>query len=317
MTATRDSNSAQSKQVVVALGSVDEELVRPILGDGCELVTNPTDADLSIAVGALVRGNVIVSRETFDTMPNLRVLARTGVGTERVDLAAATERGIPVVITPGSNTRAVAEGALAMMLALTKSLAALDAVVREGRWSDRESVPVGDIDGSTVGIVGYGRIGQRLSELLVTLGAEVIAFDPVAVVPDSMRCDTLADLLGRSSIVSLHVPLLESTRHMINAAALNSMPTGAILVNCGRGPLIDLDAALVALESGQLGGIALDVFDDEPPTPHPLFQHPQTLLTPHVMGLSRKSAAQTYIDAARGIRLVLDGGTAHATANDV
>ena len=305
MTAARDSNGGQSKQVVVALGSVDEELVRPILGDGYELVTNPTDADLSIAVGALVRGNVTVSRATFDTMPNLRVLARTGVGTERVDLAAATERGIPVVITPGSNTRAVAEGALAMMLALTKSLAELDAVVREGRWSDRESVPVGDIDGSTVGIVGYGRIGQRLSELLVTL------------VPDSMRCATLADLLGRSNIVSLHVPLLESTRHMINAAALNSMPIGAILVNCGRGPLVDLDAALVALESGQLGGIALDVFDDEPPTPHVLFQHPRTLLTPHVMGLSRKSAAQTYIDAARGIRLVLDGGTAHATANDV
>jgi phosphoglycerate dehydrogenase-like enzyme len=204
-----------------------------------------------------------------------------------------------------------------MMLSLTKSFTTLDAVVREGRWNDRELVPVGDIDGSTVGIVGYGRIGQRLSELLVALGAEVIAFDPVAVVPDSMRCDTLADLLSRSQIVSLHVPLLDSTRHMIDAAALSSMPTGAMLINCGRGPLVNLDAALVALESGQLGGIGLDVFDDEPPTPHPLFQHPRALLTPHVMGLSRKSAAQTYIDAAKGIRLVLDGGTAPATANTV
>jgi len=204
-----------------------------------------------------------------------------------------------------------------MMLSLTKSFTTLDAVVREGRWNDRELVPVGDIDGSTVGIVGYGRIGQRLGELLVALGAEVIAFDPVAVVPDSMRCDTLADLLSRSQIVSLHVPLLDSTRHMIDATALSSMPTGAMLINCGRGPLVNLDAALVALESGQLGGIGLDVFDDEPPTPHPLFQHPRALLTPHVMGLSRKSAAQTYIDAAQGIRLVLDGGTAPATANNV
>jgi phosphoglycerate dehydrogenase-like enzyme len=253
----------------------------------------------------------------FDRMPNLRVLARTGVGTERVDLIAATERGIPIVITPGSNTRAVAEGALAMMLSLTKSLPALDAVVREGRWNDRESVPVGDIDGSTVGIVGYGRIGQRLSELLVALGAEVIAFDPVATVPDALRCDTLPELLSRSHIVSLHVPLLDSTRHMINAATLALMPAEAVLINCGRGPLVDLDAALVALESGHLGGIGLDVFDDEPPTPHPLFQHPRALLTPHVMGLSHKSAAQTFIDAARGIRLVLDGGTAPATANEV
>ena len=302
---------------VVALGPVDEELVRPILGDECELVTEPTDAQLSVADGAIVRGNVTVDRDSFDRMPNLRVLARTGVGTERVDLAVATERGIPVVITPGSNTRAVAEGALAMMLSLTKSLPALDAVVREGRWNDRDSVSVGDIDGATVGIVGYGRIGQRLSELLVALGADVIAFDPVATIPDALRCDTLPELLSRAQIVSLHVPLLDSTRHMINAATLALMPAGAVLINCGRGPLIDLDAALVALESGHLGGIGLDVFDDEPPTPHPLFQHPRALLTPHVMGLSHKSAAQTFIDAARGIRLVLDGGTAPATANEV
>ncbi len=302
---------------VVALGPVDEELVRPILGDDCELVTDPTAAQLSIADGAIVRGNVTVDRDSFDRMPNLRVLARTGVGTERVDLAVATERGIPVVITPGSNTRAVAEGALAMMLSLTKSLPALDAVVREGRWNDRDSVSVGDIDGATVGIVGYGRIGQRLSELLVALGADVIAFDPVATIPDALRCDTLPELLSRAQIVSLHVPLLDSTRHMINAATLALMPAGAVLINCGRGPLIDLDAALVALESGHLGGIGLDVFDDEPPTPHPLFQHPRALLTPHVMGLSHKSAAQTFIDAARGIRLVLDGGTAPATANEV
>ena len=302
---------------VVALGPVDEELVRPILGDDCELVTDPTAAQLSIADGAIVRGNVTVDRDSFDRMPNLRVLARTGVGTERVDLAVATERGIPVVITPGSNTRAVAEGALAMMLSLTKSLPALDAVVREGRWNDRDSVSVGDIDGATVGIVGYGRIGQRLSELLVALGADVIAFDPVATIPDALRCDTLPELLSRAQIVSLHVPLLDSTRHIINAATLALTPAGAVLINCGRGPLIDLDAALVALESGQLGGIGLDVFDDEPPTPHPLFQHPRALLTPHVMGLSHKSAAQTFIDAARGIRLVLDGGTAPATANEV
>lgn len=306
-----------TRLTVVALGPVDEALVRPILGDGCELVTDPTDTQLAVAVSAIVRGNVTVDRAMFDRMPNLRVLARTGVGTERVDLAAATERGIPVVITPGSNTRAVAEGALGMMLSLTKSFAALDAIVREGRWNDRESIPVGDIDGATVGIVGFGRIGQRLSELLVTLGAEVIVFDPVAAIPDSLRCDTLPDLLSRSQIVSLHVPLLDSTRHIIDAAALNLLPEGAILINCGRGPLVDLDAALVALESGQLGGIGLDVFDDEPPTPHPLFQHPRALLTPHVMGLSRKSAAQTYIDAAQGIRFVLDGGTAPATANTI
>jgi phosphoglycerate dehydrogenase-like enzyme len=300
---------------VVALGAVDEELVRQILGDDCVLMTEPTDADLAAAVGAIVRANVVVDRPLFDRMPALRVLARTGVGTERVDLEVATERSIPVVITPGSNTRAVAEGALAMALTLVKSLPALDAVVRGGGWNERDGIPVGDIDGATVGIVGYGRIGQRLAELLVALGARVRAYDPVTPVPDEFRVDELDDLLRESSIVSIHVPLLESTRHIIDARALALMPPGAILINCSRGPLVDLDAALEALQSGRLGGIGLDVFDDEPPTPHPLFQHPRALLTPHVMGLSHKAAAQTFIDAARGVRAVLDGERPLATAN--
>ena len=301
--------------IVVALGTVDGELVRPVLGDDCVLIENPTDADMSEAVGAIVRASVVVDRAMFERMPSLRVLARTGVGTERVDLDAATERGIPVVITPGSNTRAVAEGALAMALTLVKSLPALDAVVRGGGWAERDGIPVGDIDGATVGIVGYGRIGKRLAEIMSALGARVRAFDPVTPIPAEYRVDNLDDLLRASSIVSLNVPLLDSTRNILDARALSLMPAGAILVNCSRGPLVDLDAALEALASGHLGGIGLDVFDDEPPTPHPLFQHPRALLTPHVMGLSTKAAAQTFVDAAQGIRDVLDGKKPLATAN--
>lgn len=302
---------------VVALGTVDEELIRPILGDDCVLVTEPDDADLVVASAAIVRANVTVDRAMFDRMPNLRVLSRTGVGTERIDLATATERGIPVLITPGSNTRAVAEGALAMMLSLVKSLPQLDAIVRQGGWSERENVVIGDVDGAAVGIVGYGRIGQRLAELLTVLGANVIAFDPVATIPAEIRADSLDDLLGRSDIVSLHLPLLDSTQHIISVDAFAQMKRGAVLINCSRGPLVDLDAALVALESGQLGGIGVDVFDDEPPAAHPLFQHPRALLSPHVMGLSAKASTQTFIDAAAGIRTVLDGGKPLATANEV
>lgn len=301
--------------IVVALGPVDEEVVRPVLGNDCVLVNNPTDDELAQAVGAFARGSVTIDRALFNRMPSLRVLARTGVGTERVDLVAATERGIPVVITPGSNTRAVAEGALAMALALVKSLPALDAVVRGGGWSERDDIPVGDIDGSTVGVVGYGRIGQRFTELMTALGARVRAFDPVTPIPAEFRVDNLDDLLRESSLVSLHVPLLDSTRNIIDAHAFSVMPVGALLINCSRGPLVDLDAALAALRSGQLGGIGLDVFEDEPPKPHPLYQHPRVLLTPHVMGLSTKAAAQTYRDAARGIRAVLDGERPAATAN--
>lgn len=299
---------------VVALGSVEEEIVRRHLGDEHVLVTEPTATDLAQAEGAIVRANVTVDRTLFDAMPRLRVIARTGVGTERVDLDIARERGIPVVITPGSNTNAVAEGALAMMLHLTKNLAQLTDLVRDGRWEERDDFPLGDIEGSVVGIVGWGRIGQRLGRLVTALGATVIAHDPFATIPDDIKRDTLDELLTESDIVSLHAPLVESTRHLINDDSVRAFRRGALLINCGRGPLLDIDAVHRALMRGDLGGVGLDVFDDEPASPHPIMEHPRVVLTPHVMGLSRRAAAQTFADAADGIRLVLAGETAPATA---
>jgi phosphoglycerate dehydrogenase-like enzyme len=284
------------------------------LGDSHRLVNNPTPADLTNAVGAIVRGNVTVDREMFDAMPNLRVLARTGVGTERVNLDVARERGIPVVITPGSNTNAVAEGVLAMMLHLTKNLARLTELVRDNRWNERDSLPLGDIEGATVGIVGWGRIGKRLASLVDVLGGTVRAFDPVAAVPDHIRANTLPELLAVSDFLSLHAPLLDTTRHLINDESLSHVKEGCVLINCARGPLVDLDAVHRALTAGRLGGVGLDVFDDEPTDYHPIMSDPRVVMTPHVMGLSRKAAAQTFADAARGVRAVLDGRNPDATA---
>jgi phosphoglycerate dehydrogenase-like enzyme len=300
--------------IVVALGPVEVDIVAPILGDSHRLVNNPTPADLTNAVGAIVRGNVTVDREMFDAMPNLRVLARTGVGTERVDLDVARERGIPVVITPGSNTNAVAEGVLAMMLHLTKNLARLTELVRDNRWNERDSLPLGDIEGATVGIVGWGRIGKRLASLVDVLGGTVRAFDPVAAVPDHIRANTLPELLAVSDFLSLHAPLLDTTRHLINDESLSHVKEGCVLINCARGPLVDLDAVHRALTAGRLGGVGLDVFDDEPTDYHPIMSDPRVVMTPHVMGLSRKAAAQTFADAARGVRAVLDGRNPDATA---
>ena len=300
--------------VVVALGPVDRPIVEAHLGIDHVLVSDPSSADLAVAEGAIVRGNVTVDRALFDAMPKLRVLARTGVGTELVDLSVARERSIPVVITPGSNTNAVAEGALGMMLHLTKKLSAMTELVRESRWDERENHPLGDIDGSTVGIVGWGRIGQRLGAITAALGATVRAHDPVAPIPSDIRADSLAELLTVSDFVSLHVPLLESTHHMINDETLAGMKPGAILINCGRGPLIDIDAVHRALQSGRLAGVGLDVFDVEPAEFHPIMTDPRVVMTPHVMGLTRTAAAQTYADAADGIRAVLDGGNPIATA---
>jgi len=301
--------------LVVSLGAVDQELVERVLGTGHTLVQEPSDAELAAAVGAIVRASVTVDRAMLDRMPLLRVIARTGVGTERVDLAAATERGIPVVVTPGSNTNAVAEGALALALHLLKQIRPLTDLVREDRWDQRTLFPLGDIEGSTVGIIGYGRIGRRLASVVTAMGAKVLAFDPFADIPAENRVGSVAELLKASNIVSLHAPLTDENHHMLNSETLALLPAGAIVVNCGRGPLIDLDAALAHLQAGHLGGLGLDVFDAEPPAHHPVFDHPNVALTPHVMGLSLKAAAQTFIDAAQGIRDVLDGREPVAKAN--
>ena len=300
--------------IVVGLGPVDPAIVAPVLGPDLHFVAKPTEVDLTLAQGAIVRAAYPVNRAALDRMPQLQVIARTGVGTDLVDLALCAERGIPVVITPGSNTRAVAEGAIGMAVALTKRFAELTRLVADGRWDERVQIPVGDLDGSTLGIVGFGRIGQRLAELAAAFGMRVLAFDAFAEVPAALSADTLEALLAESDVVSLHIPLTSENRNLFDADALGRMKPGAVLVNCARGGIIDLDAALAALVSGQLGGLGLDAFDPEPPVQHPLFAHPRVILTPHVMGLSVRSTEATFRDAAQGVRDVLEGRTPRALA---
>ncbi|MCP3426563.1 oxidoreductase [Rothia sp. AR01] len=302
------------RRLVVGLGPVPPASVEPTLGDGVEFRPEPTPEDLARAEGAIVRAAVPVGEEQLAAMPRLRVLARTGVGTDLVDLDAAARRGIPVAVTPGSNTHAVAEGAFAHLLHLVKRLAPLTELVRGGGWAERASIPVGDLEGATLGIVGYGRIGRRVRELAAAFGMDVLAYDPVAEVPDEIRTERLEDLLGAADAVTLHLPLLERTRHLIDAAALGRMREGAFLVNVSRGGLVDEDAALAALESGRLAGLGLDAFDPEPARPHPLYRHPATVLTPHVMGLSARAAEATFVQAAEAVRAVFDGGAPAATA---
>jgi phosphoglycerate dehydrogenase-like enzyme len=207
---------------------------------------------------------------------------------------------------------------LAHALHLTKRLSPLTALVREGRW-DRRADPkegfVGDLDGSTMGIVGYGRIGQRVGELAQAFGMRVLAYDPFATPPDEVRCSDLDDLVGASDVLTLHSPLTQENYHLVNADLLARTRPGAILVNCGRGGLVDLDAALAALQSGQLAGVGLDVFEPEPPKHHPIFDHPNVSLTPHAMGLTPRATAATFADAAQGIVDVLAGRRPAAVAN--
>ena len=301
--------------LVVGLGVVDPHLVNPVLGGQCRFVPEPTEADLAQAQGAIARADARVGAELLARTPRLRVVARTGVGVERVDLDAATTRGIAVVITPGAGTTAVAEGAIAMAMHLVKRFGRLTTLVRSGQWAARGTVSVGDLAGSVLGVVGYGRIGQRAGVLGAALGMEVLAYDPVSEPPAKFRCADLHDLVGRSDVITLHLPLLESTHHLVGSELLHHVKPGAVLVNCGRGGLADLDAVYAALQDGRLGGVGLDVFDPEPPQHHPLFDHPDVVLTPHLMGMSRQASAATFVDAAQGVLDVLTGHRPVAVAN--
>jgi D-3-phosphoglycerate dehydrogenase len=303
------------RPVVVALGAVDPTLVAGVLGDAVDFVAQPGPEELANAEGAIVRADAVVDAALLVRAPRLRVLARTGVGVDLVDVEEASARGIAVVITPGAGTRAVAEGVLAHALHLVKRLGPLTRLVREGRWADRTGVTVGDLDGATIGIIGYGRIGRRVGELAAAFGMRVLAHDPISPPPAEVDRPDLGELAAASHVLTLHAPLTEATYHLVDAGFLGRIRPGAVLVNCGRGGLLDLDAALSALESGRLGGIGLDVFDPEPPSHHPLFDHPDVVLTPHLMGLTRRATAATFPAAARGVSDVLAGRRPAALAN--
>jgi phosphoglycerate dehydrogenase-like enzyme len=300
----------------VGLGKVEADLVTGVLGDDIDFVAEPTDTDLAVAQGAIVRADAVVDKAFLDRAPQMRVLARTGVGTDLVDLGTATARGIAVVVTPGSGTGAVAEGVIAHAMALVKRLGQYTTLIREGRWAQRTAGgPPGDMDGATIGIIGYGRIGRRVGELAAAFGMRVLAYDPFAPPPAEVACSDLDELVAASDVLTLHVPLTAENHHLVNGEFLGRAKPGAVLINCGRGGLLDLDAALAALESGQLSGVGLDVFEPEPPAHHAIFDHPGVSLTPHLMGLTRRGTELTFADAAQGVVDVLAGRMPAAVAN--
>ncbi len=301
--------------LVVALGEVEPALVADTLRDHVTFVPDPGPDDLAVARGAIARADVVIDGAFLERAPMLRVIARTGVGVDLIDLAAATALGIPIVITPGAGTRAVAEGVMAMLLHLVKRLGPLTTLVRQGRWVERGAIPVGDLDGATIGIVGYGRIGRRVGELAAAFGMRVLAHDPLSPPPSGVACEDLVELAAASDILTLHAPLTDETHHLIDADVLARIRPGAVLVNGGRGGLMDLDAVLAALLSRRLAGVGLDVFDPEPPPHHPLFDCPDVVLTPHVMGLTRRATSATFAEAARGVVDVLAGRRPIAVAN--
>jgi D-3-phosphoglycerate dehydrogenase len=226
-----------------------------------------------------------VTREVFTALPDLRMISCCGVGVDTVDLEAARERGVWVANVPDANTGEVATHALGMVLSLIRHLPFYDRAVRAGQWHYEDTGPLRRAGTMTLGIAGLGRIGRLLAHVARPCFGHFLAYDPYvtnSAWPDDVERVELTDLFRRSDVVSLHMPLTEETRELVNSRLLSCMPPGSYLVNVGRGALVNIEDLLQALDSNQLAGAALDVLPQEPPPPdHPLVHHPRTLLTPH------------------------------------
>jgi D-3-phosphoglycerate dehydrogenase len=270
-----------------------------------EVAQSPTHA-------ILMRGNPPVTSAVLEAAPALRVIAKHGVGVDSVDLAAATKRGVLVMVAGDANAPAVAEMTMGFALALSREIRRFDAVARSGKW-DRERDHGSELRGRTLGLIGFGRIGRRVAELARCFGVRVIAFSRSSMSIDDKlahKAESLESLLAEADIVSLHCPLDSTTRGMMDHRAFGLMKPGALFINTARGALVDEVALAEALTSGHLRGAALDTLVDKPPAPdNPLLSAPNLILTPHNAGITYGAVERMGENAAENIAVVLSGGT--------
>lgn len=260
-------------------------------------------------VALLVRYGKVPAR-VMDASKNLKVIAKHGVGIDTIDSDAAAKRGIAVKAATGANADAVAEHTWALILACAKGITYLNGRMHAGYW-DKATYKSLEVKGKTLGIVGLGAIGQRVAHIAVAFGMRILAFDPFATkVPTGVELTSLDRVLAESEVVSLNCPLTPENRNMINRGTLARMKDGAILVNTGRGGLIDEEALLHAVRAGKLRGAGLDAFQVEPMTaPHSFRGEENIVLTPHTGGVTSDAYVSMGVAAARNILAVLESQT--------
>ena len=258
-----------------------------------------------------------IDADVIAAAPRLRVIARYGVGVDRVDVRAATRRGIVVTNTPGANAAAVAEHAIALMLALCRNLCRSDRAVRNGEWPRFDGV---GLRGKTIGLVGFGAVGREAARRLQAFGCRVLAYDPLipgdAVRDHGVEPAALGDLAAAADVVSLHAAYTPGSPALVDDAFLAGMRPGAFLVNTARGELVDEAALHRALSEGRLRGAGLDCFREEPPpADHPLLRLPQVIATPHAAAHTDEAAAAMGRMALAACLQVLAGERAEHTVN--
>lgn len=266
----------------------------------------------------VVRSQTKVTADVLDAGLNLRVVGRAGTGVDNIDQAAATARGILVVNAPASNRFAVAELTLGLILAIARRIPQAHSSLMSGKW-ERGKFMGGELRGKTLGLLGLGRIGTEVAQRARAFEMTVLAYDPFISADRATQLGvtpvTLDELLRQADIISLHVPLLESTRNLLNHERLHQMKRGAWIVNCARGGIIDEAALAEALHAGHIGGAALDVWATEPPSDSPLLHAPNIIGLPHLGASTEEAQVLTAIDVAQGVIDALQNRTPQYAVN--
>ena len=306
-------------------------IAEPIAEEGLAHLVDAADVDVKSTItrpellaiidqydALIVRSATKVDAALIAAGTRLRVIGRAGTGVDNIDVESATRHGIVVVNAPASNSVAVAELAIGLILSSARHLPQAHAHVAAGGWS-RAKFMGREVRGKTLGLIGFGRIGAEVARRARALEMDVIAYDPIVSTERAQQLGvTLAavdDVLAQSDYVSLHVPLVDSTRHLINAARLKLMKPGAVIINAARGGVIDEQALAEAIAAGQIAGAALDAFEKEPPVHSPLLGDPRIITIPHLGASTVEAQAMTGVDVAQGVLDALDGRSPRYAVN--
>ncbi len=259
---------------------------------------------LRAADGVIVRSQTKITADLLDNPGKLRAIVRAGVGVDTIDVGAATRKGVVVMNTPGGNTFSTAEHTISMLMSLSRHIPAADASLRSGKW-ERNKFMGTQLAGKTLGVVGLGRIGREVARRAAGLDMKIVGFDPF-LSPEragQLGIEAVADieqLLPRCDYLTVHTPLTDETRNLLDAARLAKMRKGARVINCARGGIINEEALAEALKSGHIAGAALDVFVQEPPpADHPLLKLPNVVVTPHLGASTHEAQLSVALEAAQ------------------
>ena len=281
-------------------------------------IKNGLEAELADADALVVRSAVQVTAQLLEHAPSLRVIGRAGVGVDNIDAAAATHRGIVVMNTPGANAVAVAELTLGLMITMARSIPRANALLHAGKW-EKKSLQGTELRGKTLGIVGLGRIGLEVARRARAFDMKLVGYDPfvapVIARENGVALVSLQELFSQSDYLTLHVGLTPQTEGLINADTIAHMKPGVRIVNCARGELIVDSALLKGLESGRIGGAALDVFTNEPLKDSPFFGNDKVILTPHLGGSTDEAQEAIGIQLAQQVSSYLKLGVVQNAVN--